>query len=416
MSGKKILLIGYNYSPELTGIGKYSGEMMEWLSKKGHQCSVITSYPYYPQWKVQQPYRKRRFWYTKEIVNAGAKKTPITVYRCPMFVPHNPTGLKRIIADFTFFCSALILVLGFTFKEKRDVVISVAPTFLAGVLGVFYKLIKRAKHIHHVQDLQIEAATKLGLIKSKFLVKILFKIEFFIFKNSDVISSISLSMIDQIEKKCKNQVFYFPNWTDNNLFYPVSNKENLKSQFGFHKEDKVLVYSGAIGEKQGLEIVLTAAKELVNNQKVKFIICGSGPYQLVLKKKSKMMGLNNITFLPLQPKNVFNDFLNMADVHLVIQKADASNLVMPSKLTTILSVGGVALITANEESDLYRLVNTHDMGLLVKPEDPNALIEGIKYLINNETIPCFKKNAHTYASRFLSLDNIMEDFVNRNIN
>ncbi|MEP1985733.1 MAG: colanic acid biosynthesis glycosyltransferase WcaI, partial [Maribacter dokdonensis] len=64
---KKLLFIGYNFSPELTGIGKYSGEMMQWLAEKGHDCTVLTSYPYYPYWKIQEPYRKNRFWFKKEV-------------------------------------------------------------------------------------------------------------------------------------------------------------------------------------------------------------------------------------------------------------------------------------------------------------------------------------------------------------
>ena len=383
--------------------------MMEWLAEKGHECCVITSYPYYPQWEVQAPYTRKRFWYLKETVILTPTSIPIKVYRCPMFVPKNPTGLKRVLSDFTFFCSALLLLFTFSFKKKKSIVISVAPTFLAGVLGAFYKKIKGAKHIHHIQDLQIEAATKLGLITSKTLINTLFKIEDYIFNNSDIVSSISPSMIVQIEKKCHKKVMFFPNWTDNSLFYPIENRLDLKSKFGFCKEDTVLVYSGAIGEKQGLEIILVAAKELQKNDKLKFLICGSGPYQLVLQKKAHKMGLNNITFLPLQPKAIFNEFLNMADVHLVIQKADASNLVMPSKLTTILSVGGVALITANKNSDLYKLIDTHKMGLLVNAEDASALTKGIEYLINNGTIS-LSKNAYTYAKRYLSQERIMEEF------
>lgn len=410
---KRILLIGYNYSPELTGIGKYSGEMMEWLCQKGHECSVITSYPYYPQWEVQAPYDKNKYWYLKENVFLEDTQTTIQVYRCPMYVPKKPTGLKRILSDISFFTSALVLLLYFLFKKKFDLVISVAPTFLSGVLGAFYKILKNTRHVHHIQDLQIEAALKLGMIKSKYIINILLRIECFIFKHSDKISSISLSMIDQIEKKCKKKVFYLPNWTDNSLFFPLDNKAELKTKFGYHKEDTIIVYSGAIGEKQGLEIILKSAKEFINDKNIKFLICGSGPYQLVLKERANQLNLHNITFLPLQPKEVFNDFLNMVDIHLVIQKANASDLVMPSKLTTILSVGGIALITATENTDLYRLVNSHNMGHLIQPEDENALTSGISYLISNKNLSTLRKNAHIYASQFLSLDYIMQDFENR---
>ena len=90
---KHILYIGYNFSPELTGIGKYSGEMMEWLAAAGHHCTVVTAYPYYPQWEVQEPYKHKSFWYSKEektFTDGGQ----MTVYRCPMYVPKQPNGKK----------------------------------------------------------------------------------------------------------------------------------------------------------------------------------------------------------------------------------------------------------------------------------------------------------------------------------
>ena len=64
---KRLLLIGGNYSPEPTGIGKYNGEMIKWLAENGYDCTVITSYPYYAEWKVQPPYDKKKNWYTKEV-------------------------------------------------------------------------------------------------------------------------------------------------------------------------------------------------------------------------------------------------------------------------------------------------------------------------------------------------------------
>ena len=117
--------------------------------------------------------------------------------------------------------------------------------------------------------------------------------------------------------------------------------------------DKIVLYSGSIGEKQGLDAILYAANEFETLGRLKFIICGSGPYKKKLQTMAENLKLDNLRFLPLQPFEKFNQFLNLADLHLIIQKASASDLVMPSKLTTILSSGGLTLITANEGSGLY---------------------------------------------------------------
>src|SRR5438105_968887 len=100
---KRILFIGHNFAPEPTGIGKYSGEMMEWLSNKGNDCTVITTYPHYPYWKIQLPYRNG--WYKKETVSFPENGGKLNIYRCPLYVPQSLTGKNRILHDFSFVCS-----------------------------------------------------------------------------------------------------------------------------------------------------------------------------------------------------------------------------------------------------------------------------------------------------------------------
>ena len=409
---KKLLFIGYNFSPELTGIGKYSGEMMHWLAEKGHNCTVLTSYPYYPYWKIQEPYRKNRFWFKKEVTNYESKGK-LTVVRCPMYVPNKPSGLKRIILDTTFTMSAFIAIIPFLFTKKYNKIITVAPSFQFGLLGVFYKKIKGAKHIHHVQDMQIEAAQDLGMIKSPKLLKALYSVEKYIYKNTDIISSISDGMIERIERKADKPISFFPNWTETKKFYPINDTSKLKEEFGFKSTDYIVLYSGGIGEKQGLDAILTSAKNLAARQRLQFIICGTGPYKEVLKEKAESMNLNNVHFMPLQAKECFNKFLNIADLHLVIQKEKASDLVMPSKLTTILAVGGLALITANPKSSLHRVVSKHGMGILVAPENQEALDKGILIGLGELDNRDIKNAARAYAEQFLAIDTIMDNFIEK---
>jgi len=406
---KRILLIGYNFSPEPTGIGKYSGEMMEWLANAGYDCSVITTYPYYPYWKVQEPYYKNRFWYLKE-TSAKESGGKITVYRCPMYVPKQPTGLKRILLDFSFMGTAFLKLTTLMFHKKYEVVITVVPSFQFGLLGYFYKVFRKAKTVYHIQDMQIEAAQDLNMIKSKRMIDLLYKVERFIFNKTDIVSSISESMVAKIQEKAHKKVVLFPNWTDTHFFSPLTNKEQLKLNFGFLPTDKIVLYSGAIGEKQGLEAIILAAETFKEEVNIKFLICGSGPYKEKLQHLAASKYLNNVIFFPLQPIEKFNQFLNMADVHLVIQKAKASDLVMPSKLTTILSVGGLALITANEDSGLYALVNKYKMGILVNAEEQVALNKGIEEALTSSEREKIMENARLYAEGYLEVNNIMRTF------
>jgi colanic acid biosynthesis glycosyl transferase WcaI len=223
---KRVLLIGGNFYPELTGIGKYNGEMVDFLAKSGYECTVITSYPYYPFWKIQEPYCKKWWWYRKENKTVSSSVKPITIYRCPQFVPQKPSGSKRMLLDFSFCLSCFLIVSGLLFKRKYDYIITVAPSFQIGLIGLFYKWLRRSKHIYHIQDLQIDAARDLKMIKSRRLLQVLLGVEKFIIKKADIVSSISTGMIKRIKAKHEREIIFFPNWVDTKKYIPSGKNEN----------------------------------------------------------------------------------------------------------------------------------------------------------------------------------------------
>jgi len=405
---KSILLIGYNFYPEPTGIGKYSGEQIQWLAKKGYDCSVLTSYPYYPFWKVQEPYVRDRFRYTTEIERFDSGGS-ITVYRCPMYIPATPSGMRRVLMDFSFLISAFFKLFQLLMGKKYDFVITILPSVTLGLLGIFYKKIRGTQLICHVHDLQIEAARDLKMIKSENGIRALFKLEKYIFDQCDGITCVGDGMLRKVKEKAQRDISLFYNTTDLNQFYPIGDRVGLKRTFGFNPSDKIILYSGAIGEKQGIETILYSAKNFKNRPDMKFVICGSGPYKDKLQSLASQLALQNVTLMPLQPVEHFNRFLNMADVHLVIQKANACDLVMPSKLNTVLAIGGVALVTANIGSGIYSLIQKHEMGVLVDAENQTALNEGILEALG-ENANILATNARQYAETYLSVDRIMNSF------
>jgi len=412
MENKRVLFLGGNFFPEPTGIGKYNGEMVDWMSENGFECTVITTFPYYPYWKVQAPYTKRCWGFVNEKRVVSADAVPVNIIRAPHYVPAKPTGMKRMVSDFSFFISAFIVMLGLLFQKKHDYVVTVAPPFQLGLLAILYKMLTRAKFIYHIQDLQIDAARDLNLIKSPLILKILFATESFILKNADHVSTISEGMIKKVKAKCNKEIVYFPNWVDTVNFRLLNDKEELKKLFGFAPTDKVILYSGAIGEKQGLEAILHCAKNFINEANIKFVICGSGPYKEKLESLKDNMGLKNVFFSPLQPLEKFNAFLNMADVHLLLQKENASDLVMPSKLTTILAIGGLSIVTAKKGTSLHEVVSTSNLGILIDPENQTALNNAIQKAISiNGTV--FSKNARHYAESNLSINQVLNRYSSK---
>lgn len=408
---KRVLFIGGNFYPELIGVGKYNGEMIEYLADHGYHCTVLTSYPYYPFWKVQPPYDKQRYFFKKEIWKTlNVSSHPVEIYRCPLYIPQIPSGKNRILQDFSFCCTSLIKLVHLLFKKKYDYVITVAPSFQIGLLGLIYKWIRGCRFLYHIQDLQIDAAYELNMIKSKFLVQLMFSIERFILKSADIVSSISSGMIRKIHQKCPKEVVLFPNWVDTEFFYPIGDKAKLKEEFRFSLNDKIILYSGAIGEKQGLEDVLNVVKDLKDINDLKFIICGSGPYKEKLICLASELKLDNLYFFQLQPKERLNRFLNMADVHLVLQKEQASDLVMPSKLASILSVGGLVIVAASEGSNLYDVVAKNKMGITIPSGDRSALSQAVRSSLVN-SYEEERKHARAYAEEFLSIDSAFQSYL-----
>lgn len=413
MDKKQILLISHNFSPEPIGIGKYNGEMLSWLVSRGHDCTVITTFPYYPFWKVQEPYTNR--WYKKEVVYNAKSDATLTIYRCPSYIPSDPTGKQRAIQDFSFWVAKFFMVFKLiVFKRKFDLIITIAPPFHLAYLGLMLKKFNGGKLLYHIQDMQIEAARDLKLFSKKTVLVGLFKVEHEILKNADFVSSISEGMIKKIKAKVDRDISFFPNWVDTDYYFPLPNRERLKTKWGYKPDDIVYLYSGAVGVKQRLERILVTAEALLGHEHIKFIICSSGPYKDQLHERAKQKGLNNISFLQVQEKEVFNEFLNMADIHLVLQIADAGDLVMPSKLATILAVGGASIITASKGTSLYDMVHDYDFGYVVEPQDKeqqDLLTNQILQIKLDSELEAKRENARNYAVQYLNVDKVMNKFV-----
>ncbi|MCE7053698.1 WcaI family glycosyltransferase [Algoriphagus sp. AGSA1] len=400
----RILVFGINYAPDLTGIGKYTGEMCSYLAGQGHQVTMVTAHPYYPQWELADGY-PRYSWKT-EIIDG------VTVERCPLYIPQDPSALRKVLHEISFFGTIFPVWLKLLFKKKFDYVICLNPPFHLTIYPLLVKWFRGSKMISHVQDLQVDVVNDLELLKSNALINLMFTFEKFYFDQSDVVSTISLGMERKIASKgiAKEKQWLFPNWVDINFITPLSKEESLRSRFGLDLTDKVILYSGNMGEKQGLEQILDVALKFRQQPDIQFVIVGNGGAKKRLEEAAVKMGLDNVRFFPLQPYEDLSRLLAVADVHLVLQKKEASDLVMPSKLTGILSAGGLALITAVEGTSLYDVVHEHHMGVLIEPGSVEALYEGIVECLHSTDSEQIKANAREYALRFLAKDAVLGSF------
>lgn len=396
----RLIVYGINYFPELTGIGKYSGEMAEWLTAKGHEVRVVVAPPYYPEWNITPGYKA---WsYQHEIING------VEVFRCPVYIPSNPGAITRIIHLASFALSSIPVLLKQIFW-KPDIFLVIEPPLFCSPAVLLITQLSKSKSWLHIQDFEVDAAFDLGILSSKWLRSFVLFVERWLMRKFDVVSTISTQMLKRLDQKSvlpAKQVF-FPNWVNVEQIFPMEDGSSFRKELAIKDSSIVALYSGNMGEKQGLEVVIEAARSLAKNDNILFVMCGSGAALSRLQELAK--GLDNILWLPLQPIERLNDLLNLADIHLLPQRADAADLVMPSKLTGMLASGKPVLATVDVCTQIASVLDS--AGVIVPPGDLKAFINELKKLAKDkECRDKLGRNARAYAVKHLSQNAILTRF------
>jgi len=406
-----ILVLGINFAPEPIGIGKYTGEFAESLVRAGFTVRVVTAHPHYPWWRLRPSDR----WsgYRRERVDG------MTVDRCPLYVPSKPGGAGRILMDISFFLSAWLAVSRLLLAGRRfDVVYTVVPSFPTAWLGAWVKLFRRrALWVVHVMDLQVDAAVGLGLIKSRWLIRFLGWAERRVLGMADRVSTISEGMSDRLAAKGVPEVrrLLFPNWVDLSVFHPAvaSADGRLLEGLGLPREGRMVLYAGAIGEKQCMGILSGAALRLAADMpEVHVVVAGEGPYRDRLASECEALGIRNVHFIGIQPTPVFVALLRRAWLHLVLQKDTASELFLPSKLGPIMAMGGCAIVTAEPASGLGRQLQTHAFGFPLHPATPEALHAAVVHLHGlPDRVRAIGEAAARHAARHLAREAVIGRYL-----
>jgi len=397
----KVLIYGINFSPELTGIGKYTGEMAEWLSAAGYQVRVITAQPYYPAWRFSDGYKNR---YTV------SSEQGFKVIRCPMYVPAKPTGLKRMLHLMSFSLTSFFPVLGTVFW-KPDLVVQVAPTLFCSLQTLLLAKMTKGKSVLHIQDFEVDAMVGLSMMRSNWVGNLAYWFEKNILQRFDVVSTISEGMMKRaLDKGVRaERLVLFPNWSEVHRFLDVQSSPELLLSLDLDPNKKIILYSGNMGEKQGLESVLYVAQRMAADSELIFLLVGTGAGKARLEALSASLGLKNVFFLPLQPYEELPQLLALAHCHLVVQRAGAADAVLPSKLTNILAVGGNSVITAFAGTSLGDLCEDHKgISVLVDPDSVSALEAGIVQAL---AMPRPNAVAREYAQTYLDQDLILKQFL-----
>ena len=404
----RILLLATNYAPELTGSGKYTSELGAWFAARGHAVTAIVGPPHYPEWQVPTPYAERPF--TVERIER------VDVRRVPMLVPppDSVTSARRIVMESSFTLAATRWApLALRRDSRPDVMFAVCPPLQVGALGWLLARVGNFPWVFHVQDLQVDAATRLDMLSGRRVRSALLALERRILAGADAVSTITEAMRASVVAKGieRAKTLLLPNWADVDLVRPSPADDELRLKLGAGRGQTLFLYAGNIGKKQGLDVLIDAADRLREKTNVRVAVVGAGADRNRLVQQAKDRSVTNVSFHDLVPSEELPRLLAAADVHLVLQKRQAADVVMPSKLTNILAAGRPTIATADAGTELHRVLTEHDAGDVVPPEDPVALAQA---LLRSSEAPARRTemgwNARRYAERYLDKDAILARF------
>lgn len=361
---------GINYSPEVTGIAPYNVALCENLVEAGHSVRMITSFCYYPAWKKLP---------TEQFLLARTDEMDgVTVHRCWHYVPKRVTTLRRIVHELSFVATTFLRQL---ILPRPDLIVVVSPPLLLGFAAWLLTKLKRTRFVFHVQDLQPDAAANLGMVRVGGLLRVLRWLERFAYRKAEFVSGITPGMVQSFRDKGvpSQKAIYFPNGIAIPEFRHRPARGAWRKLHGFGNDDFLVVYSGNIGRKQGLEALLAVAAE-VRSPAIRILVCGDGAELDRLKAAATQRNLRNVSFHPLQPEPRYRELLVDANVCVIPQKPGSGHCFFPSKLLPTLAFGCPVLALTEEETELARAVREGGFGAVFGPDRPTeiaAYLDGV---------------------------------------
>ncbi|AKF24354.1 glycosyl transferase family 1 [Sulfurovum lithotrophicum] len=396
---KHITVIGINFYPEESATGLYSTQMAEYLSQT-YQVDVITGFPYYPEWEIAEEYRKKPVFMTE-------KKNSITIHRYRQYVPKNPTFKTRTLHLLDFTLGSIRNL----FRVKQsDLVICIVPFTSSILLGLLLAKLRGAKVWVHIQDFEFDAAIESGLageekgFKTK-IFNLLFQLEKTLLDKANIVSTISHAMIEKLKSKTRTKNYFFPNWVDETFIDPMKAGQHALLRSAKFK----ILYSGSIGAKQDWDFFIRIAEYFTENDNIEFIVVGAGAKKEWLVQNTKK--LKNVRHASPVAYNILPDLLCSADLHILFQKNNVLDTVMPSKLLGMMASAKPSLVTGNTASEVARVFERSKGGYFYDSNDFDHAVKTIEHLSSDKS-SCAEtgQNARDYVIQYYSATKVLTAF------
>lgn len=263
---------------------------------------------------------------------------------------------------FAIGCSVMLLF------AKGKVVLSSNPPFLFPLISALRFLFGKELYLI-VYDLYPEALINFGYFgKNSSVVKIWRKLNRRLFQGSAAIFTISSSLANGVGSYLmpgdNSKIYNIPVWGDGHSINPVARTENLFIEKHSLSGYFVVQYSGNFGLTHDIEVILEAALKLRDDSDVRFLMIGEGAKQGLIKEYIDEHQLKNILLLPWQPVADLAYSLSSADLGVITLSKNAEAVSLPSKTFSYMKAGVALLAVAGENSELAKIVNKYDCGLV----------------------------------------------------
>lgn len=361
----KITIIGINYAPEVTGIAPYTTGLAEGLARAGHDVSVVTGLPHYPEWRISPGYKATE----PTLING------VWVRRVRHYVPTKPSPRGRVLMEASFAQAAVRA--GW---RKPDVVITVSPTLLSSAAVVAKARLLRIPCGVVVQDLYSRGVVETGAMSGA-PARLAAAFEGAVLGSASGVSVIHDRFVDNVEKLGvdRTKVTVIRNWTHLATEEEELVREEVRAAFGWEPSDIVAVHAGNMGVKQGLQNVVAAGKlqgdRDGDNSRVRFVLIGDGNQRRMLEEEAG--AVPSVSILDTLPDQEFRSVLKAADVLLVNEKPGVGEMAVPSKLTSYFVSGRPVVAATDPSSGTAHEITLSGAGRLVPPGDPAALLSAV---------------------------------------
>jgi glycosyltransferase involved in cell wall biosynthesis len=362
-----ILFLTDNFPPEGNAPASRTYEhAVQWV-RAGHSVTVITGAPNFPEGKLFPGYKNR--WYGVEDMDG------IRVVRVKTYITANEGFAKRTLDYLSFMVTSFIAGL---FQRRPDVIVGTSPQFFtvcsAWALSVFH----RRPFVFELRDLWPASIKAVGVMKESRVIRALERLEMFLYHKSAAIVSVTNAFKSELVERGidSNKISVVINGVDLSRYSPRAKDSELLKECGL--EGKFVVgYIGTHGMAHALHRILEAADQIREHKDIAFLLVGSGAQREALLEQAASMSLDNVCFLPRQPKEKMAAVWSLCDVSLIQLKDDPLfRSVIPSKIFESMGMG-LPILLSLPEGEASGIITQTGSGIVIPPEQPDKLAKAV---------------------------------------